>query len=128
MIPNMGWHFLNAKVTGFDSAKPPILVYEKRGSSMAARRARVGVHGEAEDAAAPGRQVRRVRRGVPLRGRHVRARRRRRSSAPKTSPQSGAKFGFWHPNLVTLHVWLWYPNPSGLFAGTNPLVTPFNGG
>ena len=44
----------------------------------------------------------------------------------KTSPQSGAKFGFWHPNLVTFHVWLWYQNPAGIYSGTNPLVTPFN--
>jgi hypothetical protein len=29
---------------------------------------------------------------------------------------------------VTLHVWLWYPNPNGFFASYNPLVKPFNGG
>jgi hypothetical protein len=23
-------------------------------------------------------------------------------------------------------VWLWYPNPSGLYASMNPLVHPFN--
>jgi hypothetical protein len=28
--------------------------------------------------------------------------------------------------LITMHVWLWYPNPTGLFNGTNPNVTPFN--
>jgi hypothetical protein len=22
--------------------------------------------------------------------------------------------------------WLWYPNPDGLYSGTNPLVRPFN--
>ena len=43
-------------------------------------------------------------------------------------PATGAAFTFWHPTLVTMHVWLWYPNPSGLFASTNPLVTPFNRG
>jgi hypothetical protein len=31
------------------------------------------------------------------------------------------------PPLVTLHVWLWYHNPSGIYSGTNPLVAPFNG-
>ena len=35
---------------------------------------------------------------------------------------------FWHPKLVTLHVWVWYPNPHGLYNPTNPLVRPFNGG
>jgi hypothetical protein len=42
------------------------------------------------------------------------------------SPQTGARFTFWHPDLVTLHLWLWYPNPAGLYSGTNPLIRPFN--
>jgi hypothetical protein len=25
-------------------------------------------------------------------------------------------------------VWIWYPNPAGLYSSTNPLVAPFNGG
>ena len=33
MIPDMGWHFMNPKITTFDIAKPPILVYGKRGSN-----------------------------------------------------------------------------------------------
>jgi len=33
-----------------------------------------------------------------------------------------------HRRLVTLHVWLWYPNPAGLYNGTNPYIRPFNGG
>jgi hypothetical protein len=41
---------------------------------------------------------------------------------------SGAKFTFWHPDLITIHVWVWYPNPAGLFSGTNPLVAPFSKG
>ena len=46
----------------------------------------------------------------------------------KTAPDTGAAFTFWHPDLVTLHVWLWYPNPDGVFASYNPFVKPFNGG
>jgi hypothetical protein len=44
------------------------------------------------------------------------------------SPQSGAAFTVRHPDLVTLHVWLWYPNPAGLYNGTNPYIRPFNRG
>jgi hypothetical protein len=33
MIPDMGYHFLNPKVTGFDVRKPPIRVYEHHGST-----------------------------------------------------------------------------------------------
>jgi hypothetical protein len=43
-----------------------------------------------------------------------------------TSPETGSAFRFWRPDLVTMHVWLRYPNPDGLYAGTNPLVSPFN--
>jgi hypothetical protein len=47
--------------------------------------------------------------------------------APK-SPQTGAKFNFWHPRLITLHFWIWYPNSAGIYNGTNPMVAPFNHG
>ena len=33
MIPDMGWHFLNPTIQGFDVTKPPILVYERHGRS-----------------------------------------------------------------------------------------------
>src|SRR4026207_578856 len=33
MIPDMGWHFMNPKITTFDTTNPPILVYGKRGSN-----------------------------------------------------------------------------------------------
>jgi hypothetical protein len=46
----------------------------------------------------------------------------------RRSPQTGARFKFRHPDLVALHVWLWYHNPDGLYSGTNPLVRPFNKG
>jgi len=26
-----------------------------------------------------------------------------------------AAFSFWHLDLVTLHVWLWDPDPEGVF-------------
>jgi len=36
-----------------------------------------------------------------------------------------AAFFFWHLKLVTLRVWLWFPNPDGgPYHGTNPLVRP----
>src|SRR5262245_26670654 len=33
MIPDMGWHFMNPKVSGFDVTKPAILVYVKHGTT-----------------------------------------------------------------------------------------------
>ena len=53
---------------------------------------------------------------------------RPRPGAGQRSPKTGAAFNFWHPDLVTLHVWLWNPNPSGLYNGTNPYIQPFTDG
>lgn len=127
MIPSMGWHYMNPKVTGFDVRKPPILVYLRRGgvwqlgalewvfpkmpASPPIQGARYGVFGAACHY---------------LDGTFVPA--AAQSECAQTNPQTGARFNFWHPSLVTLHIWLWYPNPSGLYAGTNPLVTPFDKG
>jgi hypothetical protein len=125
MMPDMGFHFLNPAAPGFDIEKPPILVYERTGdtwqlgalewifpekpASPPIDGASYGTFGAAchyEDGtfAFVGSE----------------------SSCAPASPDSGAAFGFWHPPLVTMHVWLWYPNPDGLFSGTNPLVAPFN--
>lgn len=127
MIPNMGIHYLNPTISGFDITKPPILVYEHRGSSyqLAALEwvfpsmpqtppldnATFGFFPAAchylDGTFTPEPD---------------------QSACPSTSPQTGSPFNFWHPDLTTMHVWVWYPNPAGLYAGTNPLIAPFNGG
>jgi hypothetical protein len=126
MIPTMGYHFINPTVKKFDVRKPPILVYEHHGktwqlgalewvfTSMPAKPplpgARYGVFGAACHY---------------LDGTVVFAD-AQSMCAPKS--KTGAGFNFWHPRLITLHMWIWYPNPSGLYSGTNPMVTPFNNG
>jgi hypothetical protein len=47
-------------------------------------------------------------------------------SCASTAPKTHAKFNFWHPDLVTMHFWVWYPNPDGIFMSENPLIAPFN--
>lgn len=127
MIPNMGFHYLNPGVKGFDIRKPPILVYVKRGAAWQLgalewvftklpakppiEGAKYGGFGAACHYA-DGTFVPAVA----------------EADCAKTSPTTKAAFTFWHPTLVTLHIWLWYPNPDGLYAGTNPLVEPFNAG
>lgn len=127
MIPNLGYHFMNPSITGFDLRKPEILVYEHRGAewqlgalewvftSMLAKPplpdAQSGVFGAAghyEDGTFVFADSQAV-------------------CAPR-SPQTGAAVSFWHPRLITLHFWIWYPNTSGIYMGTNPLAAPFNGG
>ena len=123
-MPNMGFHFLNPSIGGeFDVTKPPILVYVKRGSDWQLGALEWVFTERPDEAAAQGRALRLVPGGLPLRGRVVRPRGRRGGRARRrhgTARRSRSGI----PRLVTLHVWLWYPNPDGLYASTNPLVAP----
>lgn len=127
MIPDMGFHFLNPDITEFDVKKPPILVYAKRGEQWqlvafewvftekppkkplpGARYGDFGAACHYDDGTFYFETT--------------------QDECEATSPESGASFFFWHPDLVTLHLWAWYPNPKGIFNGTNPFVRPFNKG
>jgi hypothetical protein len=127
MIPNMGYHFMNPKVKGFDVTRPAILVYLKRGPRWQLGALEWVFTEKPTTAPLPGARYGAFGAGchyadgtfVPATAQYA---------CPKTAPDSGAAFGFWHPNLITLHVWLWYPNPAGLYSGFNDLVHPYNGG
>jgi hypothetical protein len=126
MIPDMGWHFLNPTIQGFDITKPAILVYERHG-----RRWQLGalewVFPQQPEVPLPGATYGSFGAACHYTdGTFVFA--RVQELCAKHSPETGARFNFWHPDLVTLHVWLWYPNPDGLYNGTNPYIQPFNHG
>lgn len=127
MIPNMGYHFMDPKVSGFDLRKPAILVYEHHGSQWQLGALEWVFTSMPSAPPIPGAQY-----GVfgaachYVDGTFVFA--ESQSKCAPTSPQTGAAFNFWHPRLITLHFWVWYPNPSGIFSGTNPFVSPFNAG
>jgi hypothetical protein len=127
MIPSMGYHFINPKVTGFDIRKPPILVFEHHGKTWQLGALEWVFTAMPSKPPLPG-----ARYGVfgaachYVDGTVVFA--TAQSKCASKSPQTGARFNFWHPRLITLHLWIWYPNYSGIFMGTNPLVAPFNGG
>ncbi len=127
MIPNMGYHFMNPKAKGFDVTKPAILVYLKRGSRWQLGALEWVFTEKPTTAPLPGARYGAFGAACHYAdGTFVPA--ASQDACPKTAPGSGAAFGFWHPNLITLHVWLWYPNPAGLFSGFNELVHPYNGG
>jgi hypothetical protein len=127
MIPYMGYHFLNPMVKKFSVGKPAILVYEHRDghwqlgalewvfTSMPSRPplpgAKYGVFGAACHYL-DGTLVFQTD----------------KSKCAATSPATGAKFNFWHPRLITLHFWAWYPNPAGIYSGVNPFASEFNNG
>ena len=127
MIPDMGYHFLNPKVKGFDVRKPPILVYEHHGNTWQLGALEWVFTSKPAKPPLPGAQYGSFAAACHyVDGTFVPE--PAQSMCPSTSPQSGAAFNFWHPPLITLHFWIWYPNPSGLYMGMNPMVSPFNGG
>jgi hypothetical protein len=127
MIPDMGYHYMNASVKGFNIEKPPILVYEHRGTSWQLGALEWVFTSKPATPPLPGAHFGTFGAGCHYTdGTFVPA--QAQAGCPKTAPSTGAKFNFWHPLLFTMHVWLWYPNPNGLFASTNPRVVPFNHG
>lgn len=127
MIPEMGYHFMNPHVSAFQVTRPPILVYEHRGRQWQLGALEWVFTSMPRTPPLPG-----ARYGVfgaachYVDGTFVFAASSSRCSAH--SPQTRAPFAFWHPRLITLHFWVWYPNPAGIYMGTNPLVVPFDGG
>jgi hypothetical protein len=127
MIPDMGWHFLNPAIAGFDVTKPHILVYERHGRSWQLGALEWVFTQTPATPPLPGATYGSFAAACHYTdGTFVFA--RIQELCATRSPQTGARFNFWHPDLVTLHVWLWYHNPDGLYSGTNPLVRPFNHG
>jgi hypothetical protein len=127
MIPGMGWHYLNPKVSGFNVQKPPILVYERRGQQWQLGAIEWVFPTKPATPPLPG-----ARYGSFGAACHYKdgtfVFESTQDQCQQTSPKTGAAFNFWHGPLVTLHVWLWYPNPSGLYASMNPLVAPYDQG
>jgi hypothetical protein len=127
MIPDMGWHFLNPTIQGFDITKPPILVYERHGRSWQLAAFEWVFPAKPATPPLPGATYGSFGAACHYKdGTFVFT--PSQADCAKRSPQTGAAFNFWHPDLVTLHLWLWYPNPAGLYNGTNPYIKPFNRG
>jgi len=127
MIPDMGWHYLNPTIQGFDVTKPHILVYERHGRSWQLGALEWVFTETPATPPLPGATYGSFPAACHYKdGTFVAA--RVQELCPTRSPETGARFNFWHPDLVTLHVWVWYHNPDGLYSGTNFLVRPFNHG
>jgi len=127
MIPDMGYHFLNPAVKAFDLRKPPILVYEHDGARWQLGALEWVFTAKPATSPLPGATYGSFPAACHYAdGTFVPA--SSQSQCATTNATTGAKFTFWHPNLVTLHFWVWYPNSAGIYSGMNPLVAPFNAG
>lgn len=126
-MPGMGVHYLNPEITDFHPGRPPILVYvpTDEGSQLAALE--WVFPQEPDQPPPPGASYGEFPAACHfVDGTFVPT--DREEDCGEANPDTGSTFSFWHGRLVTMHVWLWYHNPDGLFAGTNPLVAPFNDG
>jgi hypothetical protein len=124
-MPNMGWHFMNPDITEFDVTRPPILVYVKDGRDWQLVAFEWVFAETPDEPPLPGATY-----GSFGAACHYKDGtfffEPDQADCPPRSPTSNARFGFWHPDLVTLHLWAWYPNPEGIYNGTNSLIAPFN--
>jgi hypothetical protein len=125
MIPNMGYHFLSPKISAFNVRKPPILVYEHVAGGWQLGALEWVFTSMPKNPPLPDATF-----GFFPAACHYADGTfipdNKAATCPKRAPVSHAKFTFWHPNLITMHFWIWYPNPDGLYASMNPLVAPFN--
>jgi hypothetical protein len=126
VMKNMGLHYLNPDIKGFDVTKPAILVYSRRDGKYQLGALEWVFPSKPKKAPLKGAKYGSFPAACHYDdGTFVTA-----SSQDDCAPKNedGSPFFFWHPKLVTLHVWLWYPNPDGLYASMNPFVAPFNRG
>jgi hypothetical protein len=126
MMPGMGYHYMKSGIEGFDVGQPPILVYVK--------------NGERRQLAAlewvwPEQPVSPPLSGATYGSFEAACHYRDGTVVPApvetdcklTTADGSSPLAFWHPRLVTMHVWLWYHNPAGLYHPTNPLVPAHDG-
>ena len=121
-VPGMGYHYINFALLldGFDVEAPEILLFDDAGNgrrlvgveyAVIAEVAPEGFAGSDDDwhvhpascHYADGYEIEAANPGA----------------CPPTSPGE-APFIEWHPDIWTLHVWLWEGNPDGIFAMFNP--------
>jgi hypothetical protein len=125
MMPDMGHHFLNPTITDFDVTRPPILVYVRNGDDWQLVAFEWVFTEQPDRRPLPGATYGSFPAACHYEdGTFVSE--RNESNCQDTSPESGSPFTFWHPDLVTMHLWAWYPNPHGLFNPTNRWVRPYN--
>lgn len=124
MMEDMGVHYLNPTITEFDPAKPHILVYVPTNAGPQLGALEWVFPEVPAQEPFPGAQYGEFPAAchyvdgtfIPTEA---------EADCAETGA-GGAAFSFWHPLLKTLHVWLWFDNPDGIFTGMNPLVSPFN--
>jgi len=123
----MGVHYLNRAITGFNIQKPQILVYVTRNGVTQLGALEWVFATQPPKPPLPGATYGTFDAACHYTdGQVIRNDQNERSSCALNHPITNAPLLFEHGPLVTLHVWLWYPNPEGIYHSTNPLIRPYN--
>lgn len=124
-MPDQGYHFLNPDIEGFDPSRPPIIMYAKDGDDWQLVGFEWVFPEEPDEPPLDGATYGSFPAACHYDdGLFVEA--AGEEDCDQAHPDSGAAFTFWHPDLVTLHVWAWLHNPEGLYHPTNPLMGSYN--
>jgi hypothetical protein len=122
-MPGMGYHYMNPKIQGFDINHPQILVYNRQGSEWQLSALEWVFGSMPTTAPLEGATYGTFPAACHYADGTFVAAKSEKDCATTTGNLS--PFTFWHPDLITLHLWVWFDNPAGIYHGTNPLVAGY---
>ncbi|HYB72475.1 MAG TPA: hypothetical protein VED18_03820 [Candidatus Sulfotelmatobacter sp.] len=125
-LPLLGYRFAQPGITAVAFDRPAALFYLKQGERWQLAGVEYAVAGEGRPAVEPFPGIRWT--WEPAVCRYAdwhELQERARDRCPATHPE-GAALAAWQPAYWSIRVWVWYPNPSGMFARVNPLLAPFD--
>lgn len=125
-LPLVGYRFRNPAVAAFDFERPASLIYVKQGERWQLAGVEYAVTGEARPPTHPFPGIAWSREpGTCRYADWHELEGPARDRCPSVHPEGAALAG-WQPPRWFIRVWVWYPNPSGMFARLNPLLAPFD--
>jgi len=125
-VPLVGTRFVNPTITTFAYDRPAGLIYIKMGERWELTGLEYAIPGERRPEAEPFPGI--AWSYEPPTCRYTdwhELESPSRDRCPATHPE-GASLASWQPGRWYIRVWVWYPNPSGVFARLNPILAPFH--
>lgn len=125
-VPLEGYRFEKPDITRFDYTRPSSLLYIRAEEKWQLVALEYAVPGE-RPAESPFPGVNWERHLAMCRyGDWQQYPARSSQECPQSHPETRSQLVAWSPDRWVIHLWLWYPNPYGLFASLNPLLAPFD--
>lgn len=125
-VPLEGYNFHKAAITRFDYTHPHTLLYTQREGRWQLVALKYSASG-ARPAESPFQGIEWERSLAICRYADWQEfRSPTREGCPQVHPETQSALSAWQPDTWVIRLWIWYPNPYGLFAGMNPLLAPFD--